>query len=95
MHLDELDDDSTPEDLDHSPLTFGKYRGKTPDEISELGKDGENYIRWMFETVENKPTCSRLLYEACGGKPLKPLPTNPPKLDRQGYFDDMDDDIPF
>lgn len=52
--------------LDHSPLTFGMHKGKTPDEISET-EAGEQYIRWMFETVKNKPTCSRTLYEACGG----------------------------
>lgn len=84
---------SLEDDLDHTPLTFGKHKGKTPDQISEE-KDGENYIVWMFETVENRPTCSRLLYEACGGKPLKPI-APPAQRDRSGYFDDMDDDIPF
>lgn len=91
-------DDDSADDLDHSPLTFGKYRGQTPDEISELGKDGMNYIRWMFETVENKPTCSRLLYEACGGKPLKPVAPIP-KQDSGGLNskddEEWDDDIPF
>lgn len=82
------------DDLDHTPLTFGMHKGKTPDEVSEL-KDGENYIRWMFEAVENKPTCSRLLYEACGGKKLKPLAPVPKQDERLGYFDDTADDIPF
>lgn len=53
---------TTGESLDHSPLQFGKYAGKTPDEVSQI--DGA-YIVWMYENVKNFPTCSKLLYEAC------------------------------
>lgn len=48
--------------LDHTPLTFGKYRGRTPDDVSE---DDPGYICWMYDNVKNKPTCSRTLYEVC------------------------------
>lgn len=49
-------------DLDHTPLTFGKYQGQTPDEVSE---EDPKYICWMYENVKNKPTCSRTLYNVC------------------------------
>lgn len=94
----------TADELDHTPLTFGKYRGRTPDEISKT-KDGAQYILWMFENVENRDTCSRLLYEACGGKKLPPpVNTDDEILEdgdmvsdvrRKTGYDDMDDDIPF
>lgn len=48
--------------LDHTPLTFGKYAGQTPDDISE---DDPKYIVWMYDTVNNKPTCSKTLRDAC------------------------------
>ena len=46
------------EKLDHTPLTFGKYKGKTPSEIAEVN---ESYIRWMFETILDKNLCSDAL----------------------------------
>lgn len=49
--------------LDHQPLTFGKYKGKTPAEVSEIDA---GYIEWMYETVTDKPTCSKTLAEECG-----------------------------
>ncbi len=55
------------ETLDHTPLTFGKYAGLTPNEIAETkGKQGEQYIVWMYTNVTNKPTCSFLLAKECG-----------------------------
>ena len=48
-------------DLDHTPLTFGKYAGQTPDEISE---HDPSYIVWMYETLEPK-RCSDFLYQYC------------------------------
>lgn len=53
--------DESPEDLDDTPLTFGKHQGKTPDEISE---EDPSYIVWMWETVEVKH-CSRGMYNYC------------------------------
>lgn len=48
--------------LDKTPLNFGKHRGKTPDEISEIDP---SYIVWMYERIKNRPTCSHFLYECC------------------------------
>ena len=48
-------------DKDHTPLSFGKYKGKTPEEIAEI--DG-SYVVWMFENVTPIP-CSKELAEAC------------------------------
>ena len=48
--------------LDKTPLTFGKYRGKTPDEISEIDP---SYIVWMCKSIKDRPTCSEFLYECC------------------------------
>ena len=48
--------------LDKTPLNFGKHRGKTPDEISEIDP---SYIVWMYEKIKNRPTCSHFLYECC------------------------------
>lgn len=48
--------------LDHTPLTFGKYIGQTPDEISE---NNPGYIVWLYDTVKNKPTCSKTLRDSC------------------------------
>ena len=48
-------------DKDTSPLSFGKYKGKTPEEVA--GFDG-SYVVWMFENVK-PPPCSKELAEAC------------------------------
>jgi uncharacterized protein (DUF3820 family) len=47
--------------LDHTPLNFGKYKGKTPDEISE---HDPSYIVWMYNNIKPKP-CSEWLMEVC------------------------------
>lgn len=49
------------EELDHSPIDFGKHNGKTPSEISEIDP---GYVIWMYQNFNNKP-CSKALYEAC------------------------------
>ena len=51
--------DSSDLSLDLSRLTFGKYKGLTPDEVSEFDP---SYIKWMYENVEPKK-CSQWLYE--------------------------------
>ena len=51
----------TIKDLDETPLTFGKYKGDTPDEIA---KKNPVYICWLYETIEPKK-CSKLLYLSC------------------------------
>lgn len=48
-------------DLDTSPLTIGKYKGMTPEEISEVDP---SYIVWLYENVEPKK-CSKDLYILC------------------------------
>lgn len=48
-------------DLDHTPLTFGKYKGQTPDEVSE---SDPAYIVWMYNNIKPKK-CSAWLAEAC------------------------------
>ena len=53
--------------LDKTPLTFGKYRGMTPDEVSE---HDPSYVVWMYETIKPKK-CSSFLYESCM-RDLKP-----------------------
>jgi len=59
----------TPDEvLDHTPITFGKYGPDkhtpplTPDQIA--AKDPA-WLIWAYETVKNRPVCSRILYEAC------------------------------
>lgn len=47
--------------IDHTPLTKGKYKGKTPDEISEIDP---SYVVWAYENWLPRP-CSRLLADAC------------------------------
>ena len=53
--------DPSGEQLDHKPLAFGKYKGKTPSHIAEID---ESYIVWLYENVKPKQ-CSRVLYEDC------------------------------
>jgi hypothetical protein len=73
----------TEEELDHTPLTFGKFSGFTPDEVSKRGIAGESYIRWMYETVTNKNTCSFALYKACGGKGKSAVEQEQEKVQRK------------
>lgn len=54
--------------LDKTPLTFGKYKGIAPDEISEFDPV---YIVWMYETIKPKK-CSAWLYSVCRDE-LDPL----------------------
>lgn len=49
------------EDVDNTPLGFGKYRGKTPEEVSDINP---NYILWMWDKFDDPP-CSEALYNFC------------------------------
>lgn len=51
----------TEEDLDHTPLDFGKHRGQTPDALSQKHP---RYVIWLYDNVVPSPV-SRVLYEAC------------------------------
>ena len=46
---------------DHTPLTFGKYKGKTPEEIAEYDP---SYVVWMYDNVSGPP-CSKVLRDDC------------------------------
>ena len=48
-------------ELDNTSLTFGKYKGQTPEEISE---DDPGYIVWMVESIKEQ-YCSDALYQYC------------------------------
>ena len=49
-----------PPESDNQPLTFGKYKGYTPNQLLE--EEHLSYITWMYENVKT-PTCSSQLYE--------------------------------
>lgn len=48
-------------EYDNKPLTFGKYKGKTPKEISD---HDPGYIVWLYDTILPKK-CSKELRNAC------------------------------
>lgn len=50
------------ESLDHTALTFGKYRGATPDQVAAIDP---GWLVWAYENIKDKPVCSKLLYDAC------------------------------
>lgn len=47
--------------LDSVPIAFGKYKGMTPDDISEVDP---RYIMWLYENIEPKRV-SKDLYMVC------------------------------
>ena len=48
--------------LNDTPLTFGKYKGKTPVEIAETDP---KYVIWMYDNVTTHPTCSKQFRDYC------------------------------
>lgn len=52
---------SKEEGLDFRPLTFGKYRGKTPEQVAEIDP---SYICWMYKEIKPTP-CSQALKNDC------------------------------
>lgn len=44
---------------DKEVLTFGKYKGKTPEEVARIDPE---YLAWAYNNITPKP-CSRALYE--------------------------------
>lgn len=84
--------------LDKKPLTFGKYKGLTPDEVSETDP---GWVIWAHDNVK-WPVCSEYLYEVCkdekAGKKRTRTETTP-ALDEEDDLDGPswgeDDDIPF
>lgn len=55
-------------ELDHTPLTFGKYSGKTPNDVASIDP---HWLVWAFNNVTNRVTCSRLLANECEKQPRK------------------------
>lgn len=52
-----------PRDPDNTPLHFGKYRGKTPDEISEFDPE---YIVWAYNNLEvGHSVITKGMYQYC------------------------------
>ena len=54
-------------DIDDIPLKFGKYKGKTPNQVAQRDP---SYIVWMFKHVESSyidtpRVCSKELAEGC------------------------------
>lgn len=72
---------------------FGKYQGKTIDEVLATNPQ---YIRWVYDNVGDHGTITDDEYIKAGGKiipSVKPLPAPP----RTHHSDSLpyDDDIPF
>jgi len=49
------------EELDHTPLDFGQYKGQTPSQIAE---HDPGYIVWVAKTFTNRKV-SPALVKAC------------------------------
>jgi hypothetical protein len=47
--------------VDNTPLEFGKFRGKTPNEIAEIEP---SYIVWMYDNLDEK-FVTRALRDLC------------------------------
>ena len=83
--------------LDQTPLKFGKYKGKTPDKVSEWDP---KYLIWAYENVAQFPVCSEAMYRSVGGKGKRAIHADAQKVvaDRKkaaaADFDD-EDDVPF
>ena len=50
------------QDLDFTPLTFGKHQGRTPEQVSI--KD-PGWIVWAKKNITNRQICSDALYREC------------------------------
>lgn len=48
--------------LNDTPLTFGKYKGKTPMEVAE---NDPEYLIWAFDNVTSHKTCTKELRDHC------------------------------
>ena len=48
-------------DIDDTPLTFGKYEDKTPNEIAHIDP---SYVVWLYDNLEKK-FCSAELRDMC------------------------------
>jgi broad specificity phosphatase PhoE len=46
---------------DDRPMTFGKYKGRTPEEVA---KEDPVWLMWAYENASGPKPCSRELYLA-------------------------------
>jgi uncharacterized protein (DUF3820 family) len=49
-------------DTDHTPLKFGKYKGRTPNDVAEIDPQ---WLVWAYNNVLNFPVCTKLLANEC------------------------------
>lgn len=57
--------------LDRTPLSFGKWKDKTPEWVAEnepLRAGQRSWLIWAFENVGNGDVCSTALYRELGGR---------------------------
>lgn len=83
-----LDDDKKAKSMD--VFKFGRYRGKP---IKEVLNSDPQYIRWVYENVDNHGDITDQEYRQAGGTVTKP--TIQPRLSSFEYDLPFDDDIPF
>lgn len=84
------------EDLDHTPLKFGKFKGKTPEWVSEnelLAAGRKSWLIWAYETVGNGDVCSEALYREMGGKHSRAKP-DPEKPDYRKWKPEAQQHLP-
>ena len=78
--------------LDDQVLTFGKHRGKSPNQLLE---DSHDYLIWVYENIDNRRVITDDLYRRAGGKkPFHPFPGEKPPM-RTDLHEFDNDDIPF
>ena len=75
------------EKLDHTPLTKGKYKGKTPNAVADIDPA---YVVWMYDNWNPKP-CSKLLRDACDADDDFDPEEDERLRDVMGYPDDIGD----
>lgn len=64
------------EKLDHTPLTRGRYKGKTPSDVADIDPA---YLVWMCDSWQQMP-CSILLYDECRGDMESPDEPDAPRF---------------
>jgi hypothetical protein len=84
----------SPEEIDHTPLKFGKHKGKTPSQVALL-EEGERsqWLVWAYENVGNFDVCSATLYRDLGGRRSRAVaqpgrPNSRTDVPAQTYTDD-------
>lgn len=77
--------------LDSTPLKFGKFKGKTPEWISENAPKGDNYLCWAYETVAQFDVCSDAMYRDIGGRGTRAvLQLSPTQAAKKKYEEQLE-----